>query len=66
MSMSADHQAEPQNPDRHLLAAYLHYALDELALVNETSALLVKLAIASLTEETSVVPSDQGENIDFE
>ena len=55
-----------QLPDRHLLAVYLSYALEELTLINETSAALVRMAIASLNEETSMVPSDEEADIDFE
>jgi hypothetical protein len=59
-------QMAHQLPDRHLLAVYLGYALEELTLVNETSAALVRMAIASLNEETSMVPSDQEADIDFD
>jgi hypothetical protein len=64
--MRSDNQTAHQVPDRHLLAAYLSYALEELALVNETSAALVRMAIESLNEETSMVPSDQDADIDLE
>jgi hypothetical protein len=64
--MRSDDRTACQVPDRHLLAAYLNYALEELVLVNETSAALVRMAIESLNEETSMVPSDQDADIDLE
>jgi hypothetical protein len=64
--MRSDNQTAHQVPDRHLLAAYLSYALEELTLVNETSAALVRMAIESLNEETSMVPLDQDADIDLE
>ncbi len=43
-------------PDRATLITYLRYALEDLGKVNETSAALVRMAIFSLEEETSMVP----------
>ena len=47
-------------PDRRQLVAYLSYSLDELALMNETSATLVRMAIAYLEEEVPMVPRHHG------
>lgn len=35
-------------PNRKMLVAYLQYAVDDIAVLNETSAVLVRLAIEQL------------------
>ena len=55
-----DSKTKPTGLDREFLMTYLGYVLDELEQVNETSAALVKMAILSLGDETSVVPSEAG------
>ena len=35
-------------PNRKMLIAYLQYAVDDIAILNETSAVLVRLAIEHL------------------
>ena len=58
--MTIEHDiARELGPDRHTLIAYLRYAVEELAVVNETSAALVRMAIFSLAEEVTTVPSDE-------
>jgi hypothetical protein len=57
--MSIEHDiARELRADRHSLIAYLRYAVEELAVVNETSAALVRMAISSLEEEVTIVPSE--------
>jgi len=61
--MSIEHEFEHDfagqlRADRHSLIAYLRYAVEELAVVNETSAALVRMAISSLEEEVTIVPSE--------
>ena len=36
------------SPNRKMLIAYLQYAVDDIAILNETSAVLVRLAIEHL------------------
>ena len=36
------------SPNRKMLIAYLQYAVDDIAVLNDTSATLVKLAIENL------------------
>lgn len=43
-------------PEREVLIAYLSYVLDDLELMNETSAELVRMAIACLNDGASMVP----------
>jgi hypothetical protein len=50
--------ASQLSADRHSLIAYLRYVVEELAVVNETSAALVRMAITSLEEEVTIVPSE--------
>jgi hypothetical protein len=38
--------------DRELLLAYLKYAVDDVAQINETSAMLLQMAIADLEGKT--------------
>jgi len=57
--MSIEHEfASHLRADRHSLIAYLRYAVEELSVVNETSAALVRMAISSLEEEVTIVPSE--------
>ena len=43
-------------PNRKMLMAYLQYAVDDIAVLNETSAVLVRLAIEHLKRTSSPSP----------
>jgi hypothetical protein len=46
--------------DRKILVAYLEYAVDDVATVNETSATFLRMAISHLEHSSSLLPPFDG------